>query len=100
MVKIEVARPVKGGADDDGFLRLIGELNVGVHKLSRVRFRIPGRRRRRRYMEQWEFTSDDGRFEMRFAEIAISPPALIRRFRFFTAFQAGIGLLPPVWWTE
>ena len=37
-----------------------------AHKLSRVRFKIPGRRRRRRYMEQWEFTSDDGRFEMRF----------------------------------
>ena len=40
-----------------------------AHKLSRVRFKIPGRRRRRRYMEQWEFTSDDGRFEMRFDPI-------------------------------
>ena len=40
-----------------------------AHKLSKVRFRIPGRRRRRRYMEQWEFTSDDGRFEMRFAPV-------------------------------
>jgi len=43
--------------------------NGRAHKLSRVRFRIPGRRRRRRYMEQWEFTSDDGRFEMRFDPI-------------------------------
>ncbi|MCI9157972.1 MAG: DUF2804 domain-containing protein [Lawsonibacter sp.] len=40
-----------------------------AHKLSKVRFKIPGRRRKRRYMEQWEFTSDDGRFEMRFAPI-------------------------------
>ena len=40
--------------------------NGKAHKLSKVRFRIPGRRRKRRYMEQWEFTSDDGRFEMRF----------------------------------
>ena len=40
--------------------------NGKAHKLSMVRFKIPGRRRRRRYMEQWEFTSDDGRFEMRF----------------------------------
>ena len=40
-----------------------------AHKLSKVRFRIPGRRRKRRYMEQWEFTSDDGRFEMRFDPI-------------------------------
>ena len=37
--------------------------NGKAHKLSRVRFKIPGRRRRRRYMEQWEFTSDDGRFD-------------------------------------
>ena len=43
--------------------------NGKAHKLSKVRFRIPGRRRRRRYMEQWEFTSDDGRFEMRFDPI-------------------------------
>lgn len=40
--------------------------NGKAHKLSKVRFKIPGRRRRRRYMEQWEFTSSDGRFEMRF----------------------------------
>lgn len=40
--------------------------NGRAHKLSKVRFKIPGRRRRRRYMEQWEFTSDDGRFEMCF----------------------------------
>lgn len=40
--------------------------NGKAHKLSKVRFKIPGRRRKRRYMEQWEFTSDDGRFEMRF----------------------------------
>ena len=43
--------------------------NGKAHKLSKVRFRIPGRRRKRRYMEQWEFTSDDGRFEMRFDPI-------------------------------
>ena len=43
--------------------------NGKAHKLSRVRFHIPGRRRKRRYMEQWEFTSDDGRFEMRFDPI-------------------------------
>lgn len=43
--------------------------NGKAHKLSKVCFRIPGRRRRRRYMEQWEFTSDDGRFEMRFDPI-------------------------------
>lgn len=43
--------------------------NGKAHKLSKVRFKIPGRRRQRRYMEQWEFTSDDGRFEMRFDPI-------------------------------
>ena len=43
--------------------------NGKAHKLSKVRFRIRGRRRRRRYMDQWEFTSDDGRFEMRFDPI-------------------------------
>lgn len=40
-----------------------------AHKLSKVRFKIPGRRRRRNYLDQWEFTSDDGRFEMRFDPI-------------------------------
>ena len=43
--------------------------NGKAHKLSKIRFKIPGRRRKRRYMEQWEFTSDDGRFEMRFDPI-------------------------------
>lgn len=43
--------------------------NGKAHKLSKVRFKIPGRRRRRRYMDQWEFSSGDGRFEMRFDPI-------------------------------
>lgn len=40
-----------------------------AHKLSKVRFRIPGRRRLRRYMDPWEFTSDNSRFEMIFRPI-------------------------------
>ena len=37
-----------------------------VHKLSQVRFEIPTKNGMEDYMSPWSFTSDDGRFEMRF----------------------------------
>ena len=43
--------------------------NGKAHKLSKVRFRIPGRRRPRREKDQGEFKIDYGPFEMRFDPI-------------------------------
>ena len=43
--------------------------NGRTHKLSHVKFNIPGTNGRERFMEPWTFTSDDGRFEMAFAPI-------------------------------
>ena len=37
-----------------------------AHKLDKVRFRIPGRKRKRRYLDLWEITSGDGRLELEF----------------------------------
>ena len=37
-----------------------------AHKLSQVRFHIPRKDGKEDYLEPWTFTSDDGRFEMRF----------------------------------
>ena len=37
-----------------------------AHKLSQVRFGIPMKNGKEDYLESWTFTSDDGRFEMRF----------------------------------
>ena len=65
------------------------------HKLSKVRFKIPGRKRRRRYMEQWEFTSDDGRFEMRFEPVinrSSNPSAGVVRSRQNQVFGKFTGL--------
>ena len=36
-----------------------------AHKLDKVRFRIPGRKRKRRYLDLWEITSGDGRGPLR-----------------------------------
>ena len=40
-----------------------------AHKLSQVRFHIPGKDGREDYLSPWTFTSDDGRFEMDFRPI-------------------------------
>ena len=40
-----------------------------VHKLSHVKFHIPGRPGREDFLSPWTFTSDDGRFEMEFVPI-------------------------------
>ncbi len=37
-----------------------------IHKLSQVRFEIPEKDGQPDYLSPWRFTSDDGRFEMRF----------------------------------
>lgn len=40
-----------------------------IHKLSRVKWRIPQAGGREDFMAPWKFTSDDGRFEMDFAPV-------------------------------
>ena len=40
-----------------------------AHKLSQVRFHIPQREGRDDFLSPWRFTSDDGRFEMKFVPI-------------------------------
>ena len=40
-----------------------------IHKLGRVAFHIPMKGGKEDYMSPWTFTSDDGRFEMRFAPV-------------------------------
>ena len=40
-----------------------------AHKLSHVKFNIPGGLGKEEYLKPWTFTSDDGRFEMDFAPI-------------------------------
>ena len=40
-----------------------------AHKLSQVRFHIPQREGRDDFLSPWRFTSDDGRFEMKFDPI-------------------------------
>ena len=40
-----------------------------AHKLSRVDFGIPMRDRKEDYLAPWQFTSDDGRFEMEFLPV-------------------------------
>ena len=40
-----------------------------IHKLSRIRFEIPMKDGKEDYMSPWTFSSDDGRFEMRFEPI-------------------------------
>ena len=40
-----------------------------IHKLSQVRFGIPMKDGKEDYMAPWQFTSDDGRFEMEFEPI-------------------------------
>lgn len=43
--------------------------NGKAHKLSQVAFHVPMKDGREDYMSPWSFTSDDGRFEMRFAPV-------------------------------
>ena len=45
--------------------------NGRAHKLSQVRFHIPGDDEKRTpdYMKPWTFSSDDGRFEMGFTPV-------------------------------
>jgi len=43
--------------------------NGKAHKLSHVKFNIPGKPGRENYLSPWTFTSDDGRFEMGFQPI-------------------------------
>lgn len=43
--------------------------NGKAHKLSHVKFNIPGKPGREDYLAPWTFTSDDGRFEMDFRPI-------------------------------
>jgi hypothetical protein len=43
--------------------------NGKAHKLSRVTFHIPTKDGREDYLSPWTFTSDDGRFEMRFEPV-------------------------------
>jgi hypothetical protein len=40
-----------------------------AHKLSQVLFHIPKKDGREDYLQPWQFTSDDGRFEMAFAPV-------------------------------
>jgi len=40
-----------------------------IHKLSQVTFGIPMREGKEDYLSSWKFTSDDGRFEMRFRPV-------------------------------
>ena len=40
-----------------------------AHKLSQVRFNIPLKDGKEDYLSPWTFSSDDGRFEMRFVPI-------------------------------
>ena len=40
-----------------------------IHKLSRVRFEIPVKDGKDDYLSPWTFSSDDGRFEMRFEPV-------------------------------
>ena len=40
-----------------------------IHKLSQVRFEIPMKDGKEDYMRPWTFSSDDGRFEMRFEPV-------------------------------
>lgn len=43
--------------------------NGKAHKLSHVKFNIPGRPGQEDYLSPWTFTSDDGRFEMDFQPV-------------------------------
>jgi len=43
--------------------------NGKIHKLSRVRFEIPMKDGKEDYLSPWTFSSDDGRFEMRFEPV-------------------------------
>ena len=40
-----------------------------IHKLGQVRFEIPEKNGKEDYLSPWRFTSDDGRFEMRFEPV-------------------------------
>ena len=40
-----------------------------IHKLSQVRFEIPMKDGKEDYLSPWTFSSDDGRFEMRFEPV-------------------------------
>lgn len=40
-----------------------------AHKLSHVKFHIPGKPGREEWLKPWTFTSDNGRFEMEFLPI-------------------------------
>ena len=43
--------------------------NGKIHKLSRVTFGIPMKDGKEDYLSPWIFSSDDGRFEMRFEPV-------------------------------
>ena len=40
-----------------------------IHKLSHVKFHIPGKPGREKYLKPWKITSDDGRLELDFRPI-------------------------------